>query len=486
VVDDDDEDEDDRGTHSRGPPKHERSPAQAHTALWDLSGQSGNTTPALRALKLDFAFAYRHLASLLPGLHDPARLQEALRAGPDDTTDVDTLVAALVVELCSGVLDRMRLAAVKVANIEVKSITARIHANRPTIIATSSAECDPNAAFYGCAACKVTMRQSSDCVYSRHGLTDMAPLSYSSILEAADDSPAHSPAAASFTAGRLKHIAAARLVHDAVTGLPCDLAFSYYQKPVSGNYFHLKRQYVDPAGVYNDVHHDEPSALLCPSCAASLKPNAKLPSHCIARGMDLGHLRAVLTDWTHGLTRLERMAIAPVRLYMMVIKFAGRNAGSGPATTMRGHCIAFYQNSAPNDVVQEADRLPRLDVHTAVSIVFVGPKKQFEARLSLALPFGSVTATRYQLLVRIVKLQHALGNPLFQRYTDVDESPEANAYFTGDKDAPGSLQNLIVTAATCISDESVCDVDVVTSAAPANALGPSGDALDEDSRKIGA
>ena len=189
--------------------------------------------------------------------------------------------------------------------------------------------------------------------------SDLTPFSYDAILDAAAASPDSHAAGAAFTLTRVKRIAAARLVVDPVTGLSCDLAFSYYQAANSGGFYHLKRQYVDPPGEYDDVEYDEPSALLCPTCTASLAPAAQLPSHCIARGLDVGYQRAVLTDWTHGLTRLERMAIAPVRLYMLVIKFAGKNAGAGAATSMRGHCIAFRQNTAPDNVVQEADRLPR-------------------------------------------------------------------------------------------------------------------------------
>ena len=162
-------------------------------------------------------------------------------------------------------------------------------------------------------------RQRPTCTYSRHTLAELAPFSYLSIEE--DEANGGSPAA-SFTAVRRRAIPAARLVTDPVTGLTCDLAFAYYREPGTDSCYHLKRQYVDAPGDHNGVHYDTPSALLCPACAAALLPDAKLPSHCIARGLDLGYLRAVLTDWTHDLTRLERLAIAPVRLHVLVIKFS--------------------------------------------------------------------------------------------------------------------------------------------------------------------
>jgi hypothetical protein len=281
--------------------------------VWQQTGLSGNSTPAARALRLDSAHAYRHLLSLLP-----AHLQSILPhvEGEDDSERcqaVKAVTSALQAALLSNDLDRVREVAEDVAILELRAITHRItNVHVPAVIAASTAQCNPKAAYYGCAACNVGRRQSPTCAYSRHRLADLAPYSYQCIEE--NETNGGSPAA-SFTAVRRRAIASARLVTDSVTGLTCDLAFSYYQEPGTDSCYHLKRQYVDAPGDHNGIHYDTPSALLCPTCDAGLLPDAKLPSHCIARGLDLGYLRAVLTDWTHDLTRLERLAIAPVRLY---------------------------------------------------------------------------------------------------------------------------------------------------------------------------
>lgn len=117
---------------------------------------------------------------------------------------------------------------------------------------------------------------------------------YTNILEAGDDSPAHSLAAAAFTANRVKRIAAVRLVRDAVLGLSCNLAFSYYQAAWHGQLLPSEAPVHGHRGRLRRRAHNEPSALLCPACAASLKPDAKLPSHRIAQGLALNRLRAVL------------------------------------------------------------------------------------------------------------------------------------------------------------------------------------------------
>jgi len=103
------------------------------------------------------------------------------------------------------------------------------------------------------------------------------PLSFTSIMEAGDDSPAHSPAAAAFTANRVKRIAAARLAHDAVTGFSCDLTFLYHQDPGTDNYYHLKRQCMDCAGVYDDVHTMSPARCCAPRLRCFSSPMPSCP-----------------------------------------------------------------------------------------------------------------------------------------------------------------------------------------------------------------
>jgi len=109
------------------------------------------------------------------------------------------------------------------------------------------------------------------------------------------------------------------------------------------------------------------------------------------------------------LTPLEWLAIALDRTYMAVYKLQGANAGTGVIPTMRAQCITFMQPSAPADV---AAVLPLRDVHDRVSVLFVGPKKQFEKQLGKALPFGATFKPRVAVMRRVLVALKAVGNPL--------------------------------------------------------------------------
>ena len=84
---------------------------------------------------------------------------------------------------------------------------------------------------------------------------------------------------------------------------------------------------------------------------------------------------------------IEMSAISTQRLYLHLLKVAGANAGSGEQDVMRGQAITFEQPGLCRELGNKM-RVPHLDMHTKVSIMFVGPKGQLEKRLKLALPFG--------------------------------------------------------------------------------------------------
>ena len=67
-------------------------------------------------------------------------------------------------------------------------------------------------------------------------------------------------------------------------------------------------------------------------------------------------------------------------------------------------------------------RFPPTDSHTQVSIKFVGPKRQLEQRLTLALPFGEfLRNTDFKNMLSRMRALHHLGHP---DYRNVDLNGE--------------------------------------------------------------
>lgn len=101
-------------------------------------------------------------------------------------------------------------------------------------------------------------------------------------------------------------------------------------------------------------------------------------------GVDFGDLTRIQLTPLRG---IEMSAISSQRLYLHLLKVAGANAGSGEQEVMRGQAITFEQPGLCQEVGNKMS-VPHLDMHTKVSIMFVGPRGQLEKRLKLALPFG--------------------------------------------------------------------------------------------------
>jgi len=253
--------------------------------------------------------------------------------------------------------------------------------------------------------------------------------------------------------------------------------FSFYQRS-NGDMMHLHPEFVD-----ND------SAIICNSCGThvdqwnqlekTLKSNSVLrrieivkarPLRSIAGGRDFGLLRRHPDFAEHfsTLTVFDWMALSSVRTYGHVLKVSnGHTNSSGP---LRGNLISFDQ-----DHVWEDDALSFIDnkLHQRISLVLMGSRKQFEARMRHMLPFGrifDIAPNKFDTLMRAARVFKALGCSQFSNVLSKteEEAPEnAHAvsvlknYFDGDRDQPGSILNYIYHSASVKDDEEVLDVDSV-------------------------
>ena len=244
---------------------------------------------------------------------------------------------------------------------EVRRATDTVVGARARVLDEYHAKRNRDAPLLSCAACGIREFDVAENGYQRFALSRLKTFTY------------QFPRDADLVA-RIERAAAHR---DPVAGVSYDKIFSSYSYGTTR--YHLHPEFVDAASP--SLIADEPSALLCPTCAKGAD-GGKLPARCIAT-CDFGDLRRVGID---GLYPLEWLAIATARTYMCVYKLSGANAGTGVAATLRGQCITFQQSAAPGAV---ANMLPARDVHERISVMFVGPRAQLETQLSKALPFGA-------------------------------------------------------------------------------------------------
>lgn len=144
---------------------------------------------------------------------------------------------------------------------------------------------------------------------------------------------------------RSELIARAALSADAISGITFDNVFSTFVDPATGKRFHLHPEFVDPPSAA--THKDEYSCILCHTCSDAVKKKATKkstimydrPANSLARGYDRGCLARVGIPT---LTPVEVACIAPHRVYMVVQKFSGANAGSNSQPVLKGQCITFW------------------------------------------------------------------------------------------------------------------------------------------------
>ena len=105
---------------------------------------------------------------------------------------------------------------------------------------------------------------------------------------------------------------------------------------------------------------------------------------------------------------------------------------------------------------------PDIDLHERVSLIFVGPKGQFERMKLAAHPFGkavsSFDAEKYEKLLKVTQMFKALGWPDYALAPELSEykahrqgivTPNAasfalgEAYFNGDRDQHHGLQRML-------------------------------------------
>ena len=261
--------------------------------------------------------------------------------------------------------------------------------------------------------------------------------------------------------------------------------FSFYQDPNSTDMWHLHREFVDiPVDAPTS-----PSALLCFSCAgfvdawnksqrkkrkqgcsrAPVAVDSMRPPLSISGGKDFGDLRRHPDFLTYfsGFTEIDWMAIAPGRMYGILLKVSGANAGSGKQRSLRGHLIGFRQNS-----IAEVAKLsfPNMELHTMVSLTFVGPRKQYEKVMKAALPFGSFLTVDHDKFEKLLRAMQVLKDLGFAAYADVPDFEDvSNAaqfeagrhYFNKDRTQAGSFLNKVYQTVRNEADELVCKVDVV-------------------------
>ncbi len=284
--------------------------------------------------------------------------------------------------------------------------------------------------------------------------------------------------------------------------------FSYYRRPnkeggregiEKGDLWHLHPEYVEPTsdGGFK--------ARLCGECASFVDSFnaevAKKKGACVdlpeswrskvtvAGGKDFGDIRRhpnYAKDFSQ-LTEADWQAVSPARLFGVLYKVSGANGGSGLQRTLRGNLIAFRQQAV---AAVSPYAFPDIDLHERVSLMFVGPRGQFERMKLAALPFGKAVSSfdpeKYEKLLKATQMFKALGWPEYALAPDFSEyeahrkgavTPNAaafargEAYFNGDRDQHGSFLNELYEAATVEDDKVVVQVDVIShDSDPAQAL----------------
>ena len=262
----------------------------------------------------------------------------------------------------------------KSVNQMFEEAIAGIENAKPDIMKAHAAAVSPTREFFSCAACG--FRNFSDAP-ARHALSAIAWL-----LAYNDAVP--------YDRVQRARIARAAQRRDAISGVSFDKVFSTFLHPDTQKLYHLIPELVDAPSA--EALAAEYSCLLCADCSARVQwPAARRgdvwavrPPNSVSKGKDFGSLARV--GIPH-LSPLEAFAVAPNRIYMMVHKFSGANAGCGPQPFFKGHCISFPQHSG-EPIRLACASLPLMDLHKRISLQFVGPNAQWEARLRLALPFG--------------------------------------------------------------------------------------------------
>jgi hypothetical protein len=233
------------------------------------------------------------------------------------------------------------------------------------------------------------------------------------------------------------------------------------------------------------------------------------------------------------LSPLEEQTIAVSRAHMLVLKISGANAGRGEQPVLRGHVFSTPQEKVPELVVLKAaaafraaveaaraDRravlatctdqsahealeadvakmtaylddkksvsLPHLDLLGRISILFVGPNKQWMARRALLLPCGSIAVIDFDLLCRIIAILSACQTEGYE-HAFADVLGTGKAFYSGRADEPGSFQHGLVEAAVVSDGAGVCALDALTLSMDKGAVLPQANAdLGDGEPSIGA
>jgi len=173
------------------------------------------------------------------------------------------------------------------------------------------------------------------------------------------------------------------LARHAAAGPHYERVLSFFESSDKKRY-NLHPEFVDPPGTQ---HIQEASAMLCSKCTeALLCKSPRVPPCSIAAGVDYGDLSRIGIP---ALNAIEWMAIAVGWPYMLVLDIFGSESGGGEQPVLRSQTITFPQPAAPQTVLTGVrPRLPHHDVHSRISVRFVGPRQAWEKRRSLALPLG--------------------------------------------------------------------------------------------------
>jgi len=229
------------------------------------------------------------------------------------------------------------------------------------------------------------------------------------------------------------------------------VVYSYYICPL-GRWYHLHPEFVSSPSVGLDserVGIDSPrvgldrcaseiSAVLCGSCADACskwnngsfgdKGLSKCrPKRSICGGADFGDMRRLGLE---PLSPLEAQVMSRARIYMSVVKVSGKHLGRGESPTMRAQCITFKQENGWERLAGTF-RFPT-DLHERFSVVFVGPKEQYEKRLGAALPFGSILKQpNVDLMLKYALALRALRYPGYESEDPFVVSEEVRNYYSG-------------------------------------------------------
>ncbi len=113
-----------------------------------------------------------------------------------------------------------------------------------------------------------------------------------------------------------------------------------------------------------------------------------------------------------------------------MVQISGTNPGQGKQPILRGQTILFPQPVAPSLVAAREHQmsLPRTDPNRILSLVFVGPRNQFEKWSTQGQ--GSILKPRWDVLMQTLRALQELGHPAYQN-VEIDESQSTCEYFEG-------------------------------------------------------